>query len=126
MIPPAVRRQVVLRDRRCCRVPGCRNATFVDVHHIIARSQGGGHDADNLIVLCSAHHRAVHEGKLLIEGTRAATLSFCHADGRIYGGRGELQRSPPTLASSITISTPGSRPCSQHFCLTQAREGEHG
>jgi len=33
-IPPAVRRLVLRRDRHRCVFPGCRHATFVDVHHI--------------------------------------------------------------------------------------------
>jgi hypothetical protein len=84
-IPPAQRRAVMQRDQRRCRVPGCCNATFVDVHHITARADGGTNDASNLIVLCGAHHRAVHRGELLIEGTSADDVRFRHADGSRYG-----------------------------------------
>ncbi|HEU4580253.1 MAG TPA: HNH endonuclease signature motif containing protein [Polyangiaceae bacterium] len=63
-IPPALRRAVLRRDERRCRVAGCRNATFLDLHHIRPRSEGGSHSADNLITLCSAHHRALHRGEL--------------------------------------------------------------
>jgi predicted nucleic acid-binding protein/5-methylcytosine-specific restriction endonuclease McrA len=59
-IPPAVRRTVLRRDRHCCRVPGCRNATFVDVHHVELRAEGGHNDADNLLTvcaLCRARHK---------------------------------------------------------------------
>ncbi|HEU4580667.1 MAG TPA: HNH endonuclease [Polyangiaceae bacterium] len=52
-IPPALRRAVLRRDERRCRVAGCRNATFLDLHHIRARSEGGDNRADNLITLCS-------------------------------------------------------------------------
>ena len=58
-IPPAVRRQVMRRDRKRCVVPGCTNHRFVDVHHLDPRSEGGGHDPDRLAVLCGSHHRAV-------------------------------------------------------------------
>jgi HNH endonuclease len=85
-IPPARRREAMQRDRGCCRVPGCRNATFVDVHHITPRGEGGDHDVANLIVLCAAHHRAVHRGELVIEGSNADSLHFRHADGSRYGG----------------------------------------
>jgi hypothetical protein len=84
-IPPALRRQVVRRDHGCCVVPGCRNATFIDVHHIQPRAEGGQHVADNLVVLCSAHHRAVHRGLLVIAGTVASGLTFTRADGASYG-----------------------------------------
>jgi len=84
-IPPAVRRKVMRRDGGRCVVPGCRHATFVDIHHIVLRSEGGGHDEDRLIVLCSAHHRAQHRGQLIIEGRVSTDLRFRHADGTRYG-----------------------------------------
>ncbi|HEU4576699.1 MAG TPA: HNH endonuclease signature motif containing protein [Polyangiaceae bacterium] len=67
-IPPALRRAVLRRDERRCRVAGCRNATFLDLHHIQPRSEGGSHSADNLVTLCSAHHRALHRGELRSAG----------------------------------------------------------
>ena len=85
-IPPAVRRKVMRRDGGRCVVPGCRHATFVDIHHIVLRSEGGRHDEDTLILLCSAHHRAEHRGQLIIEGRVSTGLRFCHADGSSYGG----------------------------------------
>jgi Holliday junction resolvase RuvA-like protein len=83
-IPPALRRAVLARDRHC-RVPGCSHGTFVDVHHIQPRSEGGRNEAPNLLVLCSAHHRATHCGELLIERDRGGSVVFRHADGTAYG-----------------------------------------
>ncbi|RYZ05527.1 MAG: HNH endonuclease [Myxococcales bacterium] len=92
-VPPAVRRAVLRRDRHCCRVPGCTHARFVDVHHVTAKADGGDHDAGNLITLCGAHHRAIHEGALLVmENERG--LVFSHADGTPYGFA-------PSAASSL-------------------------
>jgi hypothetical protein len=86
-IPPALRRAVLLRDQRRCRVPGCTHATFVDVHHITPRSEGGPNLAENLLTLCSAHHRATHRGQLSIAINAAGTApTFRHADGMRYGG----------------------------------------
>ena len=84
-IPPALRRQVLRRDGGRCQVPGCRHATFVDVHHLRPRSEGGAHTLENLVTLCGAHHRASHAGTLLTEGTPSAGLTFLHADGTPYG-----------------------------------------
>jgi hypothetical protein len=84
-IPPAVRRAVMRRDGGRCRVPGCRNATFVDVHHIDLRSEGGGHRVDNLLTVCGAHHRALHRGTLSVERDQAQAICFRHADGTSYG-----------------------------------------
>jgi hypothetical protein len=84
-IPPATRRLVLRRDHGQCVVPGCRHAVFVDVHHLQLRSEGGNHDADSLVVLCAAHHRALHRGLLIAEGSSAVTVTFRHADGSAYG-----------------------------------------
>jgi hypothetical protein len=57
----------------------------VDIHHIALRSEGGGHDPDTLVVLCYAHHRALHRGQLIIDGRVSTGLIFRHADGATYG-----------------------------------------
>lgn len=85
-VPPARRRAVLRRDGGCCVVPGCRHALFIDVHHLVPRERGGDHDMENLVCLCGAHHRAVHDGRLLITGTPSAGLEFRHGDGVVYGG----------------------------------------
>jgi hypothetical protein len=84
-IPPAVRRAVLARDQHRCRVPGCTHATFLDLHHVVPRSEGGSNDPGNLIGICSAHHRAAHRGGLLIESGPDASPLFRHADGSAYG-----------------------------------------
>lgn len=84
-IAPKTRRAVMRRDTGRCVVPGCRHAIFVDLHHLTPRAEGGNHDPDQLVVLCSAHHRALHAGRLEIEGTVSSGLSFRHAGGAPYG-----------------------------------------
>ncbi len=84
-IPPATRRAVLHRDHHRCQVPGCRNAAFVDLHHIELVSEGGSNEADNLITLCGAHHRAVHRGELTMTGSVSRGVRFRHADGSAYG-----------------------------------------
>jgi HNH endonuclease len=83
-IPPALRRAVLHRDQHRCRVPGCRNSTFLDIHHVQPRSKGGRNVAANLLTLCGAHHRAVHRGDLIVD-LAADGFRFGHADGRAYG-----------------------------------------
>jgi hypothetical protein len=36
--------------------------------------------------VCSAHHRAIHRGELIVEGSVSCGLCFRHADGAEYGG----------------------------------------
>jgi RuvA, C-terminal domain len=85
-VPPAVRRAVLRRDHGRCRAPGCRSAIWLDVHHLRARADGGGHEPSNLATLCGAHHDAIHRGALLVDGDGDGTLVFRHADGSVYGG----------------------------------------
>jgi hypothetical protein len=73
-IPPALRRKVFARDRHRCAVPGCRS-TNLDAHHILEVSKGGKHELSNVITLCEAHHLALHEGSLLLEGA-APSVTF--------------------------------------------------
>jgi hypothetical protein len=56
------------------------------VHHLELWSEGGANNPDNLLTLCSAHHDAIHEGRLLVTGSAASGLHFSHADGTPYGG----------------------------------------
>jgi len=60
-IPPAMRRALQNRDRRC-RFPGCENRLFLDAHHIRHWARGGETKIDNLVLLCGRHHRYLHEG----------------------------------------------------------------
>ena len=60
-IPPAMRRALVARDGGC-RFPGCdRPPEWTDAHHVEHWADGGATRLDNLVLLCRAHHRAVHE-----------------------------------------------------------------
>jgi hypothetical protein len=63
-VPPATRRMVLARDRHRCVVAGCSGRDHVEVHHIVERQNGGGHEPENLVTLCTRHHAAAHEGKL--------------------------------------------------------------
>ena len=53
-------RQVLRRDGwRCQR---CGSQTELQVHHLQARSQSGDDSELNLITLCAACHRRIHDG----------------------------------------------------------------
>jgi hypothetical protein len=64
-IPPALRRALEARDRGC-RFPGC-GLRFTDAHHIRHWADGGETSLPNLILLCSHHHRLVHEQNWKVE-----------------------------------------------------------
>ncbi|GLY65480.1 HNH endonuclease signature motif containing protein [Amycolatopsis taiwanensis] len=57
---PAQRRYLAARDRGCA-FPGCtRGPKWTTPHHVVAWSVDKRTDADNLVLLCARHHRAVH------------------------------------------------------------------
>ena len=64
-IPTAIRHDVNLRDdARCVQKDAngrrCENKRWTELHHVKARSHGGAHTIDNLVTLCSQHHRQHH------------------------------------------------------------------
>jgi 5-methylcytosine-specific restriction endonuclease McrA len=73
-IPAALRQAVLTRDGHRCQSPGCGRARFLELHHRVPASQGGGDDAANLVTLCSACHQLAHEktlaGRLLMRRLR--------------------------------------------------------
>ncbi|HEX2687431.1 MAG TPA: HNH endonuclease signature motif containing protein [Kofleriaceae bacterium] len=68
-ISPSVARFVWRRDGGRCRVDGCRSSRGLELHHVVHRADGGGHEAGNLVLLCSSCHLAHHRGVLAISGT---------------------------------------------------------
>jgi hypothetical protein len=60
VIPPSMRRAVIVRDRHC-RFPGCdRPHTWSDAHHVLHWADGGQTALQNLLLMCRRHHRMVH------------------------------------------------------------------
>jgi hypothetical protein len=94
-IPPATRRKVFEQHGHRCAVPHCRNRLWLDLHHIRPRSQGGDHRPGNLICLCSAHHRLIHEGALaLVVDADTQRLTFVLPTGEALGERRPDARTP--------------------------------
>lgn len=68
-LPHRLRLAVEQRDGGC-RVPGC-GSRIVHLHHIHHHARGGVSETWNLAGLCPRHHRAVHTGELVLQGTNA-------------------------------------------------------
>ena len=58
----ATREAVRRRSSGRCEVdaPGCR-VVAVHMHHRLTRAQGGGHEAENLLLVCDSCHRYIHD-----------------------------------------------------------------
>ena len=78
-IPTPIKRALRARDRHC-RFPGCTSKVWVDGHHIEYWTHGGETKLSNLVLVCRAHHRALHEYgySVKIEGTE---IAFFRPDG---------------------------------------------
>ena len=80
-VPTAIKRALMARDK-CCAFPGCHHKRFVDAHHIQHWSAGGETSLANLMLLCSQHHKLVHEGGFAIERDYQNQWFFKRPDGR--------------------------------------------
>jgi len=69
------------RDRTC-QFPGCSRTSRLAAHHIEHWANGGETTPENLILLCRAHHWAVHEGGCRIRGQAPDGLIFIRPNGR--------------------------------------------
>ncbi len=93
--PPAwLLRQVWYRDGGCT-FPGCATRAFVEAHHIVWWRAGGRTDLDNLTLVCSFHHKLVHELGWSVRRRPDGALEWCRPGGRVH----RAGPSPPTRVS---------------------------
>ena len=71
-VPRWLHRQLLYRDHGCT-FPGCGTKMFLKAHHIWHWELGGPTDYDNLVLVCTFHHKLVHEGgwSVCLNGTVA-------------------------------------------------------
>lgn len=84
-ISNAQRKEIYRREGFRCAL--CDSARYIQIHHIIPRSQGGGNHPHNLIALCSDCHALAHGLDLrgLGEGDDAATRARTERTAEIEG-----------------------------------------
>jgi hypothetical protein len=80
-VSTTLKRALWSRDRGCT-FPGCGNKRYVDAHHVRHWADGGETTADNLTLLCSYHHRLLHEGGFRIAIDANGDRYFQRPDGR--------------------------------------------
>ena len=64
-----------------CQYPGCTATRELVGHHMLDEALGGVAELANLILLCSRHHKLLHDHSLRASGNPEHP-SFTDADGR--------------------------------------------
>ena len=86
-VSTALRRALHARDRGCT-FPGCHRTRYLDGHHLKHWVDGGETSSGNVTLLCTYHHRLLHEGGFSIVKEADGTLRFVTADGRTIPRQG--------------------------------------
>ena len=79
----AMVRQLRYRDRDC-QFPACPHRRFTNAHHIVHWARGGATDLENLVLICTYHHKLVHELGWGIKREPDGTVSWFYPDGNPY------------------------------------------
>jgi hypothetical protein len=82
-----LRRALHARDRGCT-FPGCHRTRHLDGHHLKHWLEGGETNPGNMTLLCTYHHRMLHEGGFSIGKEAGGALRFVTADGRTIPRQG--------------------------------------
>ena len=91
------------RDRECT-FPGCGARRFTQAHHVVWWSRGGPTDLENLILLCSFHHKLVHEHRWRVERDPDGTVRWFHPDGRRYRAGPAPPRAPVVFERELVAT----------------------
>jgi len=87
----------------------------VVVQHGAKKPEGGETSLDNLSLLCTYHHRALHEGGFSVEREADGTLHFERADGRtIPRGGYRLNDFTDDVAENPSNGMDSSPPANRH------------
>ncbi|MDT7625334.1 MAG: hypothetical protein QOF99_6235 [Pseudonocardiales bacterium] len=86
-----------IRDEHRCRFPGCEHERYLHAHHVRHWLRGGPTDVDNLVLLCSFHHRLIHD-----HDYRASLDRNRFRVWRRHGGEVAAQHPAATLADVLS------------------------
>jgi len=93
-----------------CRVPGCEQRRWLQIHHLWHWEDGGPTVSWNLCALCPMHHRLHHAGRLRIEGTpntRDGLRFYDHKGREIAARAGPPRTGPLPPAAAPYVHPPG-------------------
>ena len=104
--PPWLVRQLRRRDRGCT-FPGCDARWFLQAHHIWHWGRGGPTDLGNLVLVCTFHHKLVHEYGWHVELDSRDVVTWRRPDGTPFDpasiARPSLdERGPPKTSLGVS------------------------
>jgi hypothetical protein len=109
--PYWLRRQVFYRDDNTCTFPGCEMKRFLHPHHVRHWSRKGPTDLDNLVTVCTTHHKLIHEGRWCVTLDVKQRAIWFRPSGRVYepGPAPPIdiaapKKDPPRLAEAMSYS----------------------
>jgi len=108
-------RQLRHRDRGCT-FPGCDARRFLHAHHIWHWGWGGPTDLDNLVLVCTFHHKLVHEYGWRVELGSGAVVTWRRRDGTPFDPS-------DTSAPGHDVEAPEAVRIAEHAQCLAAREG---
>ena len=88
-------RAILARDGGC-RYPGCGRTRHLHAHHVRFWSHGGDTTPDNLVLLCSSHHRSLHRGEFLIRAHALQQFTFHRQNDHQ-----PIEQAPPTSVPGV-------------------------
>ena len=122
VVQPALRRALLSRDK-CCRFPGCTHKLWIDAqslprfigYHVTHWIDGGETSLENVMLLCSAHHRLLHSAhhrllhsahhRLLHEGGFSIKKNF-EGDWYFLNARGRAIPDAPVYRLTNFVTNP--------------------
>lgn len=100
VVPRWLHRQLLQRDRGCL-FPGCEARAFLHAHHVVHWIRNGPTELDNLALLCSYHHKLVHEYGWWLVLDQPGTARWYRPSGQLYDPVGPGGgRTPPERAAA--------------------------
>ena len=116
IVPAPLLRALKLRDHNRCRFPGCPHQRYVEAHHVQHWIDGGETRLENLVLLCSAHHRLLHHGAFHIT-TEDDGFVFVSRDGEVIDPalRPQFPRISACLSEGVSEETRPPGPLGSSF-----------
>ncbi|MCK9874793.1 DUF222 domain-containing protein [Frankia sp. Ag45/Mut15] len=94
-----VRDAVYARDQGICQFPGCDHTRWLQIHHCHEwHADRGETNVELLLLICGAHHRAIHDQSLTAHRDHDGTVTVRAPDGQC------LRSSPRNVPSPSVVN----------------------